>query len=637
MNLKKLTNEDLVILKADYKSKQEALEALAEKLYESGKISDKEGYLKDVEAREKQGATNVGMKLAIPHGKSAFVLEPCFAAATVKTPIKDWEKIDETSEDAELIFLIAVPDSQAGSTHIEILTKLTSKLADEELIEKLLKADNEKKFLELLSEDEIKEDEKNFDTERLILGVTACPAGIAHTYMAAESLEKAGRKLNVKVRTEKQGANGIEGRFTNEELAKAEAVIFAAEVAVKEKERFAGIPSIEVPVAEPIKNGEGLIKKAHEIAKKGRSVYAGAAQEPERKLSFREESKRAILTGISYIVPLIVAGGMLLAIATLMKQTLHLEALWDQENSWLWMYRKLSGGLLGTLMVPVLAAYISFSISDKPGLAPGFAAGFAANLINSGFLGGLVGGFLAGYIMKWIKANIKGGKTLAGFFNFFLYPVVGTFVVGTLMMFVVGKPVAWLNTALTDWLNAMQGANAIVLGAIIGAMVSFDLGGPVNKAAYAFCLGAMGNGNLVPYAAFASVKMVSAFTTTLVTKLKPHYFLEEERELGNSTWILGLAGITEGAIPVALNDPFRVLGAFVAGSMVTGAMVVYFKLGLGVPGAGILSMLFMNMDGAESSIAGGILWLIAALIGTVISTVLLLILKGHKYKKSISK
>ncbi|MDR2878554.1 MAG: PTS 2-O-a-mannosyl-D-glycerate transporter subunit IIABC [Fusobacteriales bacterium] len=635
MNLKKLTNEDLVILKADYKSKQEALEALAEKLYKSGKISDKAGYLKDVEAREKQGATNVGMKLAIPHGKSAFVLEPCFAAATVKTPIKDWEKTDENSEDTELIFLIAVPDSQSGNTHIEILTKLTSKLADEELIEKLLKADNEEKFLEILSEDEVKEESKNVD--RLILGVTACPAGIAHTYMAAESLEKAGRKLNVKVRTEKQGANGIEGRFTGEELAKAEAVIFAVEVAVKERERFMGIPSIEVPVAEPIKNGEELIKKALEIAKKGRSVYAGAVQEPERKLSFREETKRAILTGISYIVPLIIAGGMLLAIATLMKQTFHLEALWDQENSWLWMYRRLSGGLLGTLMVPILAAYISFSISDKPGLAPGFAAGFAANLINSGFLGGLVGGFLAGYIMKWIKANIKGGKTITGFLNFFLYPVVGTFVVGTLMMFVVGKPVAWLNTTLTDWLNAMQGANAILLGAVIGAMVSFDLGGPVNKAAYAFCLGAMGNGNLVPYAAFASVKMVSAFTATLATKLKPHYFLEEERELGNSTWILGLAGITEGAIPMALNDPFRILGAFVAGSIVTGAMVVYFKLGLGVPGAGILSMLFMNMDGAESSMAGGVLWLIAALIGTAISTVLLLILKGHKYKKSISK
>ena len=185
-----------------------------------------------------------------------------------------------------------------------------------------------------------------------------------------------------------------------------------------------------------------MIKKAIQLSETRSNTHESLEDTGERKISFKEEAKRAILTGISYIVPLIVAGGMLLAIATLMKQAFHLEALWDQENSWLWMYRKLSGGLLGTLMVPVLSAYISFSISDKPGLAPGFAAGFAANLIGSGFLGGLVGGFLAGYIMKWIKANIKGGKTLAGFFNFFLYPVIGTFVVGTLMLFVVGKPVA---------------------------------------------------------------------------------------------------------------------------------------------------------------------------------------------------
>ena len=635
MKLENLTEKSLIVLDAGYKTKEEALKDLIKKLYEASKISDEQGFFNDVMEREKTGATNVGMKLAIPHGKSNFVKSACFAAATVSKPIKDWEKIEEDAEDAELIFLIAIPKDEANTTHLDILTKLTTKLSDEELVDRLLQAKSESEFLNLLSEENKKEETVNFVSDKLILGITACPAGIAHTYMAAEALEKAGRKLGIKVRTEKQGANGIEDAFTNEELNKASAVIFAAEIAVKNKERFQGIPSMEVSVAEPIKNGEGLIKKAVQLSDTRANTHSGLADSEERKISFREESKRAILTGISYIVPLIVAGGMLLAIATLMKQAFHLEALWDQENSWLWMYRKLSGGLLGVLMVPVLSAYISFSISDKPGLAPGFAAGFAANLIGSGFLGGLVGGFLAGYLMKWIKANIKGGKTLAGFFNFFLYPVIGTFVVGTLMLFVVGKPVALINTGLTDWLNAMQGTNAILLGALIGAMVSFDLGGPVNKAAYTFCLAAMGNGNLIPYATFASVKMVSAFTTTLVTKIKPKYFLEEERELGNSTWILVLAGITEGAIPVALNDPFRVLGSFVAGSVVTGAIVAYFKLGLGVPGAGILSMFFMNWNGAESSIMGGVVWFAAALVGTVISTVLLLILKGHKYKKSL--
>jgi 2-O-A-mannosyl-D-glycerate-specific PTS system IIC component len=403
-------------------------------------------------------------------------------------------------------------------------------------------------------------------------------------------------------------------------------------VAVKNEERFDGIPLVEVSVEDPLKRADKIIAEALEAGKAGRTA-ASAVRKPKKKLTPGEEAKKAVLNGISHIVPLIVAGGTVLAVAVLLKEIFGLQDLYGQEGSWLWMYRKLSGGMLGTLMVPVLAAYISMSLADKPGLGPGFAAGLAANLIGSGFLGGLAGGFIAGYTMRWVKKNIKGPSNLAGFFSFYLYPVIGTMVAGSLMLFVVGKPVAALNTALTDFLNGLSGGNIMILGALIGAMVSFDLGGPVNKAAYAFCLGAMANGNFVPYGIFASTKMVSAFTTTLATKIRPNLYSEEEKQCGNSTWILGLAGITEGAIPLMIEDPLRVIPSFVVGTAVTGAIVAFNQIGLQVPGAGIVSALVLEKSDMLSQFAQAGIWFGAALVGTAISTVILTVLKTRKAAK----
>ena len=283
-------------------------------------------------------------------------------------------------------------------------------------------------------------------------------------------------------------------------------------------------------------------------------------------------------------------------------------------------------------MVPVLAAYTAYSIADKPALGPGFAAGLAANLIGSGFLGGVVGGLLAGYVMRWVKENVRLSPAFNGFLTFYLYPVIGTVVVGSLMLFVVGKPVAFLNQGLTDWLNSLSGSNTLLLGAIIGIFVSFDLGGPVNKAAYAFCLGAMANGVYGPYAIFGSVKMVSAFTVTFSTMIAPRLFKEFEIEVGKSTWLLGLAGITEGAIPMAIEDPVRVIGSFLVGSMVTGAIVGGAGIGLSTPGAGIFSIFLLHDAGIGSFMAAGI-WFGAALIGTVISTAMLITWRAHHAKK----
>lgn len=257
------------------------------------------------------------------------------------------------------------------------------------------------------------------------------------------------------------------------------------------------------------------------------------------------------------------------------------------------MYRKLGGGMLGTLMVPVLAAYTAYSLADKPALAPGFAAGLAANMIGAGFLGAVAGGLIAGYLMRWVKQHIRLSNRFNGFMTFYLYPVIGTLAAGSLMLFVIGEPVAWVNNSLTAWLNGLSGANALLLGVILGFMCSFDLGGPVNKAAYAFCLGAMANGVYGPYAIFASVKMVSAFTVTASTMLAPNLFKQFEIETGKSTWLLGLAGITEGAIPMAIEDPVRVIGSFVLGSMATGAIVGAMGIGLSTPGAGIFSLFLL--------------------------------------------
>lgn len=455
--------------------------------------------------------------------------------------------------------------------------------------------------------------------------------------MAAEYLEKAGKKLGINVHVEKQGANGIEGRLTAEQLNKASAVVFAAEVAIKEVERFAGLPKVETPVAEPIKHAERILNEALEAAKNGPTEErATVTESAPKKVGVKTELKQALLSGISFAVPLIVAGGTVLAVAVLLAQIFGLQELYSTDGSWLWMYRKLGGGMLGTLMVPVLAAYTAYSLADKPALGPGFAAGLAANLIGSGFLGGVVGGLIAGYLMRWVKTHVRLNPQFNGFLSFYLYPVIGTLVAGSLMLFVVGKPVALLNQGLTDWLNGLSGSNAMLLGAIIGVFVSFDLGGPVNKAAYAFCLGAMANGVYGPYAIFGSVKMVSAFTVTAATMMAPRLFQDFEIETGKSTWLLGLAGITEGAIPMAIEDPIRVIGSFLVGSMVTGAIIGAAGIGLSTPGAGIFS-LFLLHDAGLGSFTAAAIWFGAAIIGTVISTVMLLAWRSHAARKGAFK
>ncbi|WGL80323.1 PTS 2-O-a-mannosyl-D-glycerate transporter subunit IIABC [Enterobacter cloacae] len=627
MYLTTLTDPRAFCVQAQFTRRDEAIHQLAMRLEALGKITDAEAFLVDVFQRESLGPTALGEGLAVPHGKSATVKEAAFAVATLCEP-QEWEGVDGP-EEVTLIFLLAIPPAEAGSTHIEVLTALTSRLADDDLRARVMAATTAEGVLTALDAAPGEQADAIQESATTIVCVTACPAGIAHTYMAAEYLEKAGRRMGVNVVVEKQGANGIEGRLTSQQLQEARACIFAAEVAIKESERFAGIPTVSVPVAEPLRHAEALIERA--LALKPADAARHAPVDTETKKSVKTELKQALLSGISFAVPLIVAGGTVLAVSVLLAQILGLQHLFDQENSWLWMYRKLGGGMLGMLMVPVLAAYTAYSLADKPALTPGFAAGLAANMIGSGFLGAIAGGLIAGYLMRWVKNHIRLSSRFNGFLTFYLYPVIGVLGAGSLMLFVIGEPVAWINNALTAWLNGLSGANALLLGAILGFMCSFDLGGPVNKASYAFCLGAMANGVYGPYAIFASVKMVSAFTVTASTMLAPRLFKPFEIETGKSTWLLGLAGITEGAIPMAIEDPLRVIGSFVLGSMVTGAIVGAMGIGLSTPGAGIFS-LFLLHDAGLSGVVAAAGWFGAALVGTAISTFILLLWRRQAVK-----
>ncbi|EFG1974768.1 PTS 2-O-a-mannosyl-D-glycerate transporter subunit IIABC [Escherichia coli] len=627
MNLTTLTHRDALCLNARFTSREEAIHALTQRLAALGKISSTEQFLEEVYRRESLGPTALGEGLAVPHGKTAAVKEAAFAVATLSEPLQ-WEGVDGP-EAVDLVVLLAIPPNEAGTTHMQLLTALTTRLADDEIRARIQSATTPDELLSALDDKGGTQPSASFSNAPTIVCVTACPAGIAHTYMAAEYLEKAGRKLGVNVYVEKQGANGIEGRLTADQLNSATACIFAAEVAIKESERFNGIPALSVPVAEPIRHAEALIQQALTLKRSDETRTVQQDTQPVK--SVKTELKQALLSGISFAVPLIVAGGTVLAVAVLLSQIFGLQDLFNEENSWLWMYRKLGGGLLGILMVPVLAAYTAYSLADKPALAPGFAAGLAANMIGSGFLGAVVGGLIAGYLMRWVKNHLRLSSKFNGFLTFYLYPVLGTLGAGSLMLFVVGEPVAWINNSLTAWLNGLSGSNALLLGAILGFMCSFDLGGPVNKAAYAFCLGAMANGVYGPYAIFASVKMVSAFTVTASTMLAPRLFKEFEIETGKSTWLLGLAGITEGAIPMAIEDPLRVIGSLVLGSMVTGAIVGAMNIGLSTPGAGIFSLFLLHDNGAGGVMAA-IGWFGAALVGAAISTAILLIWRRHAVK-----
>ena len=503
---------------------------------------------------------------------------------------------------------------------------------DTEFRQQLLAAGSEDEIFSIIDEKENEKLAEETDEEadsgneaakdHNILAVTACPTGIAHTYMATDSLKEKAEELDVQIKVETRGSSGVKNALTPEEIQQADAIIVAADTNV-EMNRFKGKPVIEVGVADGIHRAEELIKKALSGTA---PVYQGSA-EGEKSTDNGDESRknpiyRHLMNGVSNMLPFVVGGGILVAIGFLFGIESHLPNS-EEYNRFAEALNTIGGGSAFGLMIPVLAGFIAMSIADRPGLAPGMVGGFMAAQGDSGFIGGLVAGFLAGYLMIGIRKLLKGmPQSLEGIKTILLFPVLGIFAVGMIMFFVVNAPLAAFNTVLSDWLQGMGAANAILLGTILGGMMAVDMGGPVNKAAYTFGIAMIAEGFLTPHAAIMAGGMVPPLGIALATVMFKKKFTVQEREAGKTNFILGASFITEGAIPFAAADPGRVIPSIIVGSAVAGALSMAFNIGIPAPHGGIF--VIGLVDGSPW------LYALAIIIGSIVTALMLGVLKKNK-------
>ena len=445
-----------------------------------------------------------------------------------------------------------------------------------------------------------------------VVAVTACPTGIAHTYMAAENLQMAAKEMGVDIKVETQGSIGAENQLTEEDIKAADAVIIAAATKV-DKSRFAGKPILEVPVEEAIKNAKGLIEKALKMEKP--KDYVEKVEEIHRERSAqRTGAYKHLMTGVSYMIPFVVAGGILIALSFFWGYK-----AFEVEGTLPWALMKIGGGSAFALMVPILSGYIAFSIADRPGLVPGMVGGMLAVSTGAGFLGGIISGFLAGYTIVYLKRLIKLPKTLEGLMPILILPVLSTLIVGLLMIYVIGSPMKAIMTSLTAWLTGMSSTNAVIFGAILGLMMAFDMGGPVNKTAYTFATGLLASNVFAPMAAVMAAGMTPPLGLALATVLFRDRFTKEEIEAGKAAWVLGASFITEGAIPFAAADPFRVIPSIMVGSAVTGALSMLFHIELRAPHGGIFVI--------PIAVSNPLLYIGAIAVGTVVTALMIALLK----------
>lgn len=445
-----------------------------------------------------------------------------------------------------------------------------------------------------------------------IVAVTACPTGIAHTYMAAENLQMAAKEMGVDIKVETQGSIGAENQLTEEDIKAADAVIIAAATKV-DKSRFAGKPVLEVPVEDAIKDAKGLIEKALKMEKP--KDYVEKVEEIHKERSAqRTGAYKHLMTGVSYMIPFVVAGGILIALSFFWGYK-----AFEVEGTLPWALMKIGGGSAFALMVPILSGYIAFSIADRPGLVPGMVGGMLAVSTGAGFLGGIISGFLAGYTIVYLKRLIKLPKTLEGLMPILILPVLSTLIVGLLMIYVIGSPMKAIMTSLTDWLTGMSSTNAVIFGAILGLMMAFDMGGPVNKTAYTFATGLLASNVFAPMAAVMAAGMTPPLGLALATALFKNRFTKEEIEAGKAAWVLGASFITEGAIPFAAADPFRVIPSIMVGSAVTGALSMLFHIELRAPHGGIFVI--------PIAVSNPLLYIGVIAVGTVVTALMVALLK----------
>lgn len=591
-------------------TKQEIIDEMVEILYQGGKLNDKEEYKKAILAREAQSSTGLEEGIAIPHAKTSAVKIPSIAFGLSKNGV-DYESLD--GEPSKLFFMIAAP-ANASNTHIEILSKLTTMLLDDEIREKLLEIKTEQEVIDILTSD-IKEEEKKeeevSDESPEVLAVTACPTGIAHTYMAADALIKKAKEMGVNIKVETNGSTGVKNEITAEEIKRAKGIIVAADKNV-EMERFAGKHVEIVPVKEGIKNPETLIKNALNQTAPIYTVTTSGEKTPAKKE--KTGFYKHLMSGVSNMLPFVVGGGILIALSFMF----GIQASNPNDPSFHPVAKLLSdigGGNAFFLMIPVMAGFIGMSIADRPGFAPAMVGGLISLNNGGGFLGGLIGGFLGGYVVVLLKKLFaKLPNSLEGLKPVLLYPLFGIFITGALMYGVIINPIAALNSGVTNFLQGLGTGNLVLLGILVAGMMAVDMGGPVNKAAFTFGIAMITAGNYYPHAAVMAGGMVPPLGIALATTFFKNKFTKDERDAGKVCYIMGLSFITEGAIPFAASDPIRVIPACIIGSGIAGGLSMFFKVQLPAPHGGLFVL---------PVVTNPIMYLVAIVVGSVITALIL--------------
>ena len=659
MKITDLLKPQSILLNASPTNKADAIYTLGDLMDKGGNLSDKAEYLEAVFAREESGSTGLGDGIATPHAKSAGVKEAGLAAMVVPNGV-DFEALD--GQPSRLFFMIAAPEG-AADTHVEVLSKLATMVIDPDFKNALIQSATVNRFLELITAKE----EGNFDpsvegyiktedekapsitdaieakaTEAIekvipkvsvdnphyeVLAVTGCPTGIAHTYMAAESLERKAKEMGISLKVEKNGASGIKDALTAEEIEHAKCIIVASDRQV-EMARFDGKPMIQTKVANGINKAEELLREAMSgaapVYHASQSDKDSAESAIDAKDSFGRQIYKHLMNGVSHMLPFVIGGGILIALAFLFDTFDPANAKNFGSGTPLSAFLMKIGGASFGFMLPVLAGYIAMSIADRPGLVAGFVGGLLANQGGSGFLGALIAGFAAGYLVLLVKKLVSGlPQALEGTKPVLFYPVLGVLFIGIAITFIINPPVSALNEWLMNSLQTMGTTSRVLLGLVFGAMMSVDMGGPVNKAAYVIGTGALATGEYDIMAAVMAGGMVPPLAIALCTTFFPSRFTEAERKSGITNYIMGLSFITEGAIPFAAADPIRVLPSCIIGAGTAGALSMFFECTLRAPHGGIFVV---------PTIGNPLLYLASIAIGSVVACIILAIVKP-KLKK----
>ena len=659
MKITDLLKPQSILLNAAPTDKADAIYTLGDLMDKGGNLSDKAEYLKAVFAREESGSTGLGDGIATPHAKSAGVKEAGLAAMVVPNGV-DFDALD--GQPSRLFFMIAAPEG-AADTHVEVLSKLATMVIDPDFKNALIQAATVDRFLELITAKE----EGNFDpsvegyiktadekapsitdaieakaTEAIekvvpkvsvdnphyeVLAVTGCPTGIAHTYMAAESLERKAKEMGISLKVEKNGASGIKDALTAEEIEHAKCIIVASDRQV-EMARFDGKPMIQTKVANGINKAEELLREAMSgtapVYHASQSDKDSAESAIDAKDSFGRQIYKHLMNGVSHMLPFVIGGGILIALAFLFDTFDPANAKNFGSGTPLSAFLMKIGGASFGFMLPVLAGYIAMSIADRPGLVAGFVGGLLASQGGSGFLGALIAGFAAGYLVLLVKKLVSGlPQALEGTKPVLFYPVLGVLFIGIAITFIINPPVSALNEWLMNSLQTMGTTSRVLLGLVFGAMMSVDMGGPVNKAAYVIGTGALATGEYGIMAAVMAGGMVPPLAIALCTTFFPSRFTEAERKSGITNYIMGLSFITEGAIPFAAADPIRVLPSCIIGAGTAGALSMFFECTVRAPHGGIFVV---------PTIGNPLLYLASIAIGSVVACIILAIVKP-KLKK----